>query len=393
MPVNFASAYEEYATSRTNAPVEFHRFASVLICAAALGNRLYLDAGWGRIYPSMWMCFIGRSGVRKTTAVNLAASLLARADESIELPHDFTREAFYEQMQQTPYGILRWREMGSVLKALNRDYNSGTLETLTDIWESPHLLTRRTKTSGEIKIRRPAISILAAAKPRWFVEATKREDIEGGFLSRWLFIGADANNDEDEFFGTAMTESEEIQRNSLVAHLKSLIDLRPPNGHDAYRMERGEGGDVLKAWVRDFASRMGDDEEQDPADFVQRAGTQVVKLAMGIQACRGPYELSELHPKAVEQGIELFEFSLKCGQKLVNEILGRRWEAPEVERVRGIIRRVQRVSRASLMRQVRMRSRMLDECISALKDAGEVEQFYDTSSGGRKPLCYRWIEG
>ena len=388
---NFAKAYLEYASSRTNAPEAFHRFAAVLICAAALGNRLYLDAGWGRIYPSMWVCFIGRSGVGKTTAVNLAASLLQRADATFELPHDFTREAFYEQMQERPYGLLRWREMGSVLKSLKRDYNSGTIETLTDFWDSPHIVKRRTKGAGEITIQRPALSILGAAKPRWFVESTTREDIEGGFLSRWLFVSADANNGAGKFFGQPSTRAEGVQRDSLIDHLRSLTELRPQNGVDAFEMMPGEGSYVLEAWLKDFEATWGDDEEKDPADFAQRAGTQVVKLAMGIQACRGPHELAELHPKAIEQGIQLFEYSLVHGLQLVEQILGRRWEAPEVERVRAVIRGAGEIQKRALMRKTRMKAKLMAECIDTLIDSGEIEGHWGDPTGGRKALIYRWL--
>jgi len=382
--INFGQAYTEYASARTDSPIEFHRYAAVTVCAAALGNRVYIDAGWGRIYPSMWTCLVGRSGVRKSTAVNLAASLLIAADESLALPQDFTREAFYDQLASQPFGLLHWREMGSVLKALSRDYNAGTKETLTDLWDSPSIVKRRTK-AGEVTITRPALSILAAGKPRWFVEAVRREDIEGGFISRWMFVSADQNNGRGTFFGNARSDAEQHQRDSLIDHLRRLTQ------HEGH-VSPGEGAATLESWLRRFEGEWKDDE-RDPADFAQRAGTQVTKLAIGIQACRGISYLDALMPEAVEQAIQLFEYSLRCGVALVDQVIGHTKDAEQIDDVRKALRSAGKLSRMALVRKMRMKARLLDECIATLIEGDEVSaetEEPEEGGPGRRPVVYTW---
>ena len=194
--MTFSAAYEQWVTQRTSASVAYHRYGALAVLGAALGNRVYIDMGWGRVYPSLWVCLVGRSNDRKSTAINLACSLLAQADQSIELPHDFTREAMYEFLAARSFGLLRWREMGSVLESMNREYNAGVLSTLTDLWDSPFMTKRRTIGGGEIQITWPAVSILGGAKERWFVENIRARDIEGGFIGRWLFVRAGADETE-----------------------------------------------------------------------------------------------------------------------------------------------------------------------------------------------------
>ena len=59
MPNNFISAYTAYAKDHTSAPETFHQFAALSVCAAALGNRVWVEAGFGRVYPASWVCLIG----------------------------------------------------------------------------------------------------------------------------------------------------------------------------------------------------------------------------------------------------------------------------------------------------------------------------------------------
>src|SRR3989304_3173322 len=189
--MDFLHAYTDWAGRRTNAPSIFHQFSGLVILDAALGNRTYLDAGWGLIYPPMWLCLLGRSGVRKTTAVNLAAGVLRDAQPDIELPHDFSREALYVHLAERPAGFLRWREMGSVLQTMQLKYMQGTKETLMDMWDSPPTMTRRTMAGKLIVVERPAVSILAAGQPHWFKDNISEAEVAGGFLARWLIVSSD----------------------------------------------------------------------------------------------------------------------------------------------------------------------------------------------------------
>jgi hypothetical protein len=384
---NFGRTFAAWASERTNAPVAFHEFAALAVCAAALGNRLWVDAGWGRIYPHLWVCLTGRSRSRKTTVVNLAASLLARADESVELPHDFTREALYDQLAARPWGLLRWREMGSVLKAMKREYNAGTLETLTDFWDSPATTKRRTKSSGEILITRPSITILAAAKERWFVENIRREDIEGGFMSRWLFVSSDEVNGAGRFFGNPRTSAEHYQEESMVDHLRGLTQ-QPEGG-----IEPGEGGAMLETWITQWEAR-GWTEDTDPADFAQRAGAQVTKLAIALMAARGEIGsgIRDIDRHAAESAIALYEESFRCGQHLVEQLRPNSPRSEEMERVRAIVAKEKRITRRELLRRVKMQLRDVEPIIETLRAGGwvKVEESDSPAGGGPKSVFYKW---
>jgi len=162
----------QYAKSRTDAPELYHYYTAISVCAAALTDRVFVEADYGRIYPAMWIALIGESKFRKTTAISLATRLLKRADQELELPQTFSAEAIIEHLSHRPYGLLRWGEMGVGLEFLSKDYASGIISSLVQLWDGEGM-TRLTKEGGATNIDHAALSILAAGKRQWFLRYAK----------------------------------------------------------------------------------------------------------------------------------------------------------------------------------------------------------------------------
>lgn len=382
---NFAQAFTEWAARKTNTPENFLSYAAISVCAAALENRVYVDMEWGRTFPSCWIAFVGSSEVRKSTAVNLACDLLIAAKQDIELPQDFSREALVEHLSHRPHGLLRWSEMGMALESFSKDYNAGVLSTLTDIWDSRANMTRLTKSAGLVQIKYPALSILAAGKLRWLQEFVKPRQIGGGFIGRWMFVLETKNQGYRPLFSkNGSTEAGRIQRQSLVEHLRMLAQF------EGGEMAPGAGGEVLDTWLEGHEGRWSD--EEDPAEFSKRATENIIKLAIGIQACRGPSSLYELDPNAVTQAIAYWSHTFDCGRKVVDGILGHSKESDEIDKVLLLIRRAGTIAQSALLRQTRMKAKTLYECTETLRRSHLItEDFIETSGPGRKPVQYTYM--
>ncbi len=388
---SFVSTYVQYAASRSSAPKIFHELAALSVCAAALENRVWIKAGFKqRVYPSFWLCLVGKSDVHKSSAVNIAASLLVAAKAETALPHDFSREAFIEHMSERPYGLLVWSEIGSALEAFSRDYSAGTLSLLTDMWDSKPSMTRMTKGAGLVRIEFPALSILAAGKPRWFQDMGTKA-VLGGFLGRWLFAWEDTPSPYQSFFGTNGYggDSERHQRGVLIERLVELCEVPE---HEVQGGEDSEAGQVLDNWGREMSGKWGPDEA-DPAEFSKRAQEQVVKLALAIQASQGPGELVALHPKAVEQAIALWGHLFESGKRLVSEITGHSQDADELARVLGAISERPRIRQRDLLRKTKMKLKTITPVIETLLTSGQVgEEREIPEQGGLPTIWYRALK-
>jgi len=371
---NFLPAFERYCSARTQAPTAFVRYSGLAVCSAALENRVFVRAGFGRIYPSWWLCLVGPSHVRKTTATNMACSLLRTASPTTELPQDFSREALVEHLADRPYGLLRWSELGRALEALGTTYNNGAIATLTEAWDS-EIMTRKTKASGTVRIDHPALSIIAAGKMRWIKEHFKARDIGTGFLGRWLFVYESENLGYKPFFGPPV--SDPAEHDSLVEHLASLT-LHPPS-----EMLGGSGSTYLEDWLKQHETRWR--EDVDPAEFSKRAGAQITKLAIAVQASHGTHYLKELVPAAVQEAIDLWLYAFEAGRKVVSAIAGHGQDSDELERIMQIITRAGgMMTRRDLAKAAHLKVFTLDNLLETLVVSGLIEATQEQLPGGTR---------
>lgn len=383
VPASFISSYVEYAKDHTSAPETFHKFAALSVCAAALSNRVWAEAGFGRVYPAAWMCLIGPSAVHKSSAVNLATGLLTQARPDLMLPQDFSREALLEHLQGQPFGLLAWPEFGVALESFSKEYNAGVLSTLTDIYDSRATITRLTKSGGLIEINYPSLSILAAGKIRWLKEYVKPRQVGGGFMGRWMFVMERNSGAYLSIGGRNHGEADRIQRGSLVEQLALLAEF------EGGEMALGEGLAPLDAWLKKNEGRWSEDE--DPAEFSQRAGVNVIKLAMAIQASQGTHFLRELHPKAVQQAIELWSYSFESGRALMREVMGHSVDSEALEKIERVIRGAGRIRQRDVLRTLHMKLKHLEEYVVTLEAARRIKKVPDTSQSGPTVIWYEWI--
>lgn len=388
----FALAYERYAAERTDAPAAYHHYAAVAICAAALGNRVWVDSCWGRIYPAIWLCFVGPSGTRKSTAVNLACGLLGEAIDNIEFPDDFSREAFYERLAAQPAGVLRWRELGSVLDVWGLDYMRGLSSTLTDFWDSPSTVVRELKSGAlakdnhhrQIVIHRPAISIIAAAKLAWFVENVRRRDIEGGFISRWLFVLQHRPSGKPRPFLGAQRRDDHEMRDSMIAHLRSLAELEGPLLVDP----------DAAACINSYTARLDTSAalRSDPADFSGRAGTHIIKLAMGISASYYRRPPLRLTLPAIELAINMYEVAFRWGCELVELIQNQGYVPDKMRKLDEIMTAAGgEVTQRDIVRGMHMTIDRLTPLLETKIASGEWEKVSQRNRHGRVTVVYRKV--
>ena len=66
---------EDYAilTAGNEAPTKFHRWAALSTLSHAVGRKVWTDWGiLGKIFPHIYLVFVGDPGIKKSTAMNIA---------------------------------------------------------------------------------------------------------------------------------------------------------------------------------------------------------------------------------------------------------------------------------------------------------------------------------
>ncbi len=201
-------------------PTAFHTAAGIFLGGLAIARRLFLDVSVAKhaIYPNLYMLYLGPSTVqRKSTALAVVRGLL----EAAGLQH------FLLADQQTPEALAldlttripvtydtwqtvvqeRWlqgralaaqrgwllEEAAKLLDSFNRDFTSGLLPLVLDLYDCPdEAMTRNTLSRGHELVQKPYLNIFGVTTYGDMAEHLgKRKLWANGFFARFALVGSD----------------------------------------------------------------------------------------------------------------------------------------------------------------------------------------------------------
>jgi len=185
---NFLDLYIDSISRITDAPEIFILFSGLGLLSG-ICNKFYFK--YPRITPlNLYILLLAPSTFyRKSVTIDIAADYLSDVNPELLLPDLFTSEALLEILSKHNRGLLMWRELIQVKEfQFGSDYNKPLPSLLTDLFDYKPQIRRYTKGEGEIIVKNPIISILAAGISTWLVENLKKIDFQGGIWTRFLFI-------------------------------------------------------------------------------------------------------------------------------------------------------------------------------------------------------------
>jgi len=182
------------------APKRHHMWAAISILSMTMGRKVYVDHSYYRIYPTMYICLVGRQGIRKGTAKDLASELFIEVFPTYPLGSSvMSREAIVTRLAEADSARIYTDETGQSIEFrpmaffINELKNfmsinpQGMIEFLTDIYDRKHFNAGTIK-HGLQTILHPCINILACETPDWIIDKLKLKVISGGFSRRMLYV-------------------------------------------------------------------------------------------------------------------------------------------------------------------------------------------------------------
>jgi len=365
--------YVRAVTPLTDAPVEFHLVSGLSAIAAAIGNRLYAEH-WGQnVFPHLWAVLVAPSSFwRKSTSINQAETLLRAAAEKQSYPSDFSREKLLGLLADQPSGMLTVKEFGGFLAALGRDYNAGTKETLTELYDGPDLYVRALQTKV-VQIKRPALTLLGATTLDWLENKIVDGDLASGFLPRFLWV----------------TAREKASGKGLTAGMDPVLKVRLTTGlhsisEGAERMVEYEpdAHALLDDWMQGWeteATKSG--HRADLSGFAVRLQTYAVKLSMLYRVSRTYGDDLADHivdVAAVTQAIAYCRLLLANVTSLLDDQIAITRDARELRRIRTIVGAG--ITKTEALRLAHMKARDFDQLLDTLVATRELYKWETRAS-------------
>jgi len=192
---SFIERYVEWAKTVGDAAIQYHEAGAFTALSSLLAGSVKLLTRYGSIQPNLWFMILADTTLtRKSTAMDLAMDLVLEIDEDLLLATDGSVEGFMQALATRPGRVslfLRDEFTGFMDQMNRKDYMSGMKEFLTKLYDGR--TQKRLLRKEEIVIRDPRLVLFAGGIKTKMQRLVDTEDIESGFMPRFVFITAESD--------------------------------------------------------------------------------------------------------------------------------------------------------------------------------------------------------
>lgn len=377
--MDFLATYLDYHRAQTDSPDVFGEFCGLAALAAAMGSGRFLPWGSGHLRMNLWIMLVAPStAFRKSTAISIAARVLARAEGTV-YPNDWSTEGLLSVLQEKPAGMFAWREYRAAAGMMAREFNAGAKATLADLYDCPDEYRRRTVKGGDVCVTAPAITVLAGTNMDWFRDAVEANDAESGWLARFVPVIAPSRCERD------YPEPPEVDP---VLHGRVIAELGAAHRWTGPFQVTAEARSAMIAWSAGAKRRA---EAPGPASSsLFRLITTARKFAMlsASSRCSPAIEAFDVQ-RAIWWADRVTEWTLTIFE---SDLAGGKWAALLARLLRIFAENPNGISRATIQRALRRPVRLIDDLLKALEKEGTVTRMEKASAESGKPEEW-WVRG
>lgn len=285
---DWLESFLEYSKD-SETPFKMLYWSGVSALGGALRRNVWLDRGRYTLYPNFYILFVAKPGiVQKTTTIEYATKLLRSVEGINFAPKSCTWEYLITLMDTlhvqdgNVINLTQQVERTTAISVIAGEFglffdpeNVGMVNALTDLWDCPTLFDKGTKTSGKDFLEKPCLNLIGATTPSWVRENFNRYSREGGFVSRTIFIHADAKRQ----YVSKPVKGPETLRLKLIRDLEYISQLR------GEVIIEPDAEKFLEAWYIPHAQRL-EKGLVDATGFTDRKQAHILKLALVIAVSR-----------------------------------------------------------------------------------------------------------
>jgi hypothetical protein len=276
------SFLNDYLTYNDNneCPRSFHIWTAFVLLAGAVGRKCYLDHGHITVLCNLYVCLVGRQGLRKSTAKDIGRDLFTEALPNIPIGASVQScQDIVKCLASEDYGRIYVDENNvqveckPIMFFVNELKNflsinpTAMIDFLTDIYD------RKFYDAGTIKhglqiILNPCVNVLACETPKWIISKLKLDIITGGFSRRMIYV-YELNKRERIPFPTISTEARAARLRCLT-HLQEVSKL----------VGRFTWAPAAKEYFENWYIQLKTPEDEIMEGYYESKHIQMLKVAM-----------------------------------------------------------------------------------------------------------------
>lgn len=198
LPETFIDRYTEWASSQTDAPVQYHKVLGAGILSTVMAPYVSFRAQHAKIIPNLWiMILAGTTTTRKSTSLNMASYLLDDVIDDWVLGTDGSPEGLMTELsyRDSRVSVFMRDEITQFMDGVSsRDYMSGTLEGFCQLYDG--VSQTRVLRKEKIEIKKPHFLIVGGGIKARMEEVVTMEHIRSGFIPRFIIVSGTTTRDQ-----------------------------------------------------------------------------------------------------------------------------------------------------------------------------------------------------
>jgi hypothetical protein len=287
---NFLLDYQIYA-SGNESPPDYHFWCGLSALSACCGPRLWVDMGKFNINPNLYVVLVGRPGIRKTTAMNIAEKVcrkISTKDQHIPIaPVGMTKEHMLKWMseEKSPCKkVFKWddkprhyTQVSIFASELAQLLETGGdpiayVTVLTNIYDPQPSFDTATIARGVQVIPYPYITLVGCMTPEITGNLIRENALSGGFSRRCLFVYADRNAPAQPF--PVETPEQKAALDRLIQRGREVQTLQ-----GTFTFDQG-GYDAYVKWYHENHAEAERTTSAAVQNFLQTKPSLAIKVAM-----------------------------------------------------------------------------------------------------------------
>ena len=199
--MGFLSDYCHY-NSGNECPREYHIWSALAAFSTILSRRVWIDHGYFKVFPNLYVILVGDAGSGKNTAKSIAVKKLiidnfpdVPISASVTSREDICKFMGSEECLRTfrdnDGNITEYRPfffaVNELANLLSVDFRK-MVDFLVDLYDSEYFSTSFKHDSVKDKIPNPCATMLSCAVPDWFMRSLKMDLFTGGFGRRLSIV-------------------------------------------------------------------------------------------------------------------------------------------------------------------------------------------------------------
>lgn len=352
-------------TSRHEAPLAYHLFSALVAVGATCASRIWMPFGDMKLYPNLAVMLIGPSGLKKTSAADVAMSMLQEMELTKIYSEQITPQALVESMANMPQGVIYAPEMAVFLG--RQKYMEGIVPLITRLLDCPPVWSSERVTRTKIVLRDVAISALWCTTADWFIRNTPEDTFSGGFIPRHIIVVQEDTARLEAFPGNPET----LSRTNLMGELSWLHSLQGKIELNARMRE------TYVSWYRSHKERERTAEHELMSTYLRRKPTNLLRLTACLHLI--DHRSLELCQSCFERAVALMNWTERFLPGLIRKMF--KSEAGlDLDFILGLIRSNGGIiDHTSLVRRAgyRMGAGMVRAILASLKEAKQIKEVHD----------------